>query len=179
MKERCQLIIAGEGGQGVVLAGALLGEAAVRAGFNAAHTSSYGIATRGGYTRSDIIIVPPQEEIAYPRVRQADLIAALSPGAFARLKQEYPRAALLADPRVAEGGAGEGKVLLPWEETARGAGGMRFLNMVVLGALIGYADLFPLGCLEEVVRRQFPGERGENNCRALRVGHGLIRDWAG
>lgn len=177
------MIIGGEGGQGVVLAGALLGEAAVRAGLNAAHTSSYGIATRGGFTRSDVIVTPGEEEIAYPRVRRPQVVVALSPEAVARLQPLCGPDTLLvrdpgsAPPAPAAGGtapaAGYRELVLPLREAARQAGGERVINIVALGAVLGATGMFPAGVLEEVLRARFPGRRAEDNCRAMRSGYGL------
>jgi 2-oxoglutarate ferredoxin oxidoreductase subunit gamma len=52
MKENWQVVLAGEGGQGLVVAGVLLGEAALLDGKNVAQTAAYGIASRGGLTRA-------------------------------------------------------------------------------------------------------------------------------
>lgn len=49
-----RLRFAGFGGQGVVLCGFIFGKAAMRDGKNAIHTQSYGSASRGGLTKSDI-----------------------------------------------------------------------------------------------------------------------------
>jgi 2-oxoglutarate ferredoxin oxidoreductase subunit gamma len=51
-----RLRFAGFGGQGVVLCGYIVGKAAMLDGKNAIHTQSYGSASRGGLTRSDVVI---------------------------------------------------------------------------------------------------------------------------
>lgn len=179
---RWEIILAGEGGQGVVLAGALLGEAAVRAGLNAAHTSAYGIATRGGFTRSDIIVVPGEEEIAYPRVRRPDVLVALTPAAGQRLLPLCQPGTLFLGDRAGDGGqvhmgSPPARVLaIPLREAARQVGGERVVNMVALGALLAATGMFAPQVLEEVLRGRFPGERGETNCRAMWAGYGLLAD---
>lgn len=178
------MVIGGEGGQGVVLAGALLGEAAVRAGLNAVHTSAYGIATRGGFTRSDVIVVPADREILYPRVRRPDLLVALSEGAYRRLAaMAAAGAVLIRDAGVWEGGpAGRGggspgtpwrEITLPLEEAAGREGGRRMVNVVALGAVLGVTGMFAPTFLEEVLRRRFGSERGEASCRAMWAGYRL------
>ncbi len=49
-----RLRFAGFGGQGVVLCGFIFGKSAMRDGKNSIHTQSYGSASRGGLTKSDI-----------------------------------------------------------------------------------------------------------------------------
>ena len=51
-----EIRICGFGGQGIVLAGVVLGEAATRAGFEAVQTQSYGPEARGGAARSEVVI---------------------------------------------------------------------------------------------------------------------------
>ena len=54
-----EIRICGFGGQGIVLAGVILGEAATRAGFEAVQTQSYGPESRGGAARSEVVISSP------------------------------------------------------------------------------------------------------------------------
>jgi len=49
-----KLRFAGFGGQGVVLCGFVFGKAAMLDGLNSIHTQSYGSASRGGLTKSDV-----------------------------------------------------------------------------------------------------------------------------
>ena len=51
-----KLRFAGFGGQGVVLCGFIFGKAAMFEGKNSIHTQSYGSASRGGLTKSDVAI---------------------------------------------------------------------------------------------------------------------------
>ena len=58
------------GGQGIVLAGVIMGEAAIADGMNAVQTQSYGPESRGGAAKSEVII--SGDEIDYPAVVEAD-----------------------------------------------------------------------------------------------------------
>ncbi len=53
---RKEIRICGFGGQGIILAGVILGEAAARAGRQAVQTQSYGPESRGGAARSEVVI---------------------------------------------------------------------------------------------------------------------------
>jgi len=75
-----EIRICGFGGQGIVLTGVILGEAAARAGFEAVQTQSYGPESRGGAARSEVVI--STEPIDYPRVSRADVLIALSQSAY-------------------------------------------------------------------------------------------------
>ena len=61
------IVLSGSGGQGVITAAIILGEAAaIYEDLNAVQTQSYGPEARGGATRSDVVI--SEEPIHYPKV---------------------------------------------------------------------------------------------------------------
>jgi 2-oxoglutarate ferredoxin oxidoreductase subunit gamma len=68
--------LAGLGGQGVVLAGLLLGHAAVHEGLIAAGSNSYGAQSRGSICKAEVVI--SRKPIAYPHVELADIFVAMS-----------------------------------------------------------------------------------------------------
>jgi 2-oxoglutarate ferredoxin oxidoreductase subunit gamma len=71
-----RLRIAGFGGQGVVLCGFIFGKAAMFDGKNSIHTQSYGSASRGGLTTSDVVI---EEGEIYDLVHdEADVLVTMS-----------------------------------------------------------------------------------------------------
>ena len=79
--ERCRIIFAGSGGQGIITAAIILAEAAVLyEGLNAVQSQSYGPEARGGASRSEVII--SDEDIDYPKAVNIDLLLALTDEAF-------------------------------------------------------------------------------------------------
>ena len=75
--QKTQVRIAGFGGQGIVLAGAILGKAAALfEGLNAVMTQSYGPEARGGACSADVVISPGP--IHYPKVTRPDILALMS-----------------------------------------------------------------------------------------------------
>lgn len=75
-----QVILAGTGGQGIILMGIILAKAALLDGNYVIQSQNYGPESRGGASRTDIII--SNEEIYYPKVLNADVFLALSQEAF-------------------------------------------------------------------------------------------------
>lgn len=75
-----ELRLAGFGGQGVVLAGLILGQAAVNDGLYAAGANSYGAQARGSACKADVVIAPGP--IDYPHLDEADLLVAMSQEAY-------------------------------------------------------------------------------------------------
>jgi len=74
--KRVEVIIGGFGGQGTLLAGAILGKAAVFEGKKVVQTQSYGAEARGGAARSEVVI--SDEDIDYPMVIKTDALIAMS-----------------------------------------------------------------------------------------------------
>lgn len=71
-----QFIISGFGGQGVVFAGKLLAEAAMRASLLSTYFPSYGVAMRGGAAKCDVTIA--DAEIGSPVIDRADIVISMS-----------------------------------------------------------------------------------------------------
>lgn len=80
----------GFGGQGIILSGYILGNAAVAENLNALQTQSYGSESRGGACKSDVII--SKEEILEIEADQLDVLVAFSQPAYdayvGRLRRE-------------------------------------------------------------------------------------------
>ena len=77
MKSRCSIRISGFGGQGIILSGFIVGKAAALYDRkNSVFTQSYGPEARGGACRACVVI--DKGPIAYPLVRNADLLIVLS-----------------------------------------------------------------------------------------------------
>ncbi|RKX73813.1 MAG: 2-oxoacid:ferredoxin oxidoreductase subunit gamma, partial [Spirochaetes bacterium] len=71
-----ELIIAGFGGQGVLLTGKLLCVAAMRQGKQVSHIPSYGAEMRGGTANCSVVI--SDEEIASPVIEKPSIVIALN-----------------------------------------------------------------------------------------------------
>ena len=94
--KRKQLVFSGSGGQGVITAAILLGEAAViHEGINAGQSQSYGAAARGGATRSDVIL--SEDKIDFPGVIEPNIVVCLTQEAYSTYAPEIrPGGMLLA-----------------------------------------------------------------------------------
>jgi len=78
--ETLSIRFSGFGGQGIVLAGVIYGEAAVADGLNAVQTQSYGSASRGGASKCDLII--SREKIYELESSQIDVLISKSQDAY-------------------------------------------------------------------------------------------------
>ena len=78
-----QIRIAGIGGQGIKVAGTILGEAATECGYHASQVVTYTPAARGGPIYSDIQV--SDKPIQYPVIEKPQVLAGLG-----RMQQESP-----------------------------------------------------------------------------------------
>ena len=95
---RTEIRICGFGGQGIILAGIILGKAASLFDENeAVQTQSYGPEARGGASKCEVVI--DNKLIEYPKVQNLDVLVAMSTEALLKyvedLKQERT---LIVDP---------------------------------------------------------------------------------
>jgi len=70
---RIEILVGGYGGQGILLAGYIIGNAAMLKGYNVTYLPSYGPEARGGRCASRVII-DTEREIDYPLIRRADYL---------------------------------------------------------------------------------------------------------
>jgi len=88
---RRQIRLCGLGGQGIVIAGSILAQAALREKKSVGLSSGYGSQVRGGISKSDLVL--SDTFIDFPLVTQIDLLVAM-------LQEAYQESL----PLVAEGG---------------------------------------------------------------------------
>lgn len=168
--------VAGAGGQGVVLAGLLLAEAAVAAGRNATHAQAYGPESRGGASKAEVIIA--DGEIDFPCADEVDVLVALTRDAYARYAGQLAPGGLLivdADHVAVDLPHAAAAHALPLTATAvRVLGTAVGANLVALGALAGLSGAVPVDALEHAVAARRPGGSAERALLALRAGLDLI-----
>jgi 2-oxoglutarate ferredoxin oxidoreductase subunit gamma len=172
MKEEIRIV--GFGGQGIILAGVILGEAAMRAGHWAVQTQSYGPESRGGAARSEVVI--SSDPIDYPRVSRADVVIAMSQEGYDRYGGELDDGGVV----VVDGDlvVAAGAKAMPFTKTAEKVGRKIVSNIVMLGYLGALLDIIPRGLLEETMLANIPKGTEELNRRALAAGWALHEDHA-
>jgi len=174
MKGRAEVRLAGEGGQGLILAGVILAEAAaVYDGLNATQTQSYGPEARGGASKSEVVI--SDEQIDYPKVIEADFLLAMSQEACDRYVGNLKREGLLIvdSAHVTRLPLGRSAVQAPITQLAEEATGRRITaNVVALGILVGLSGVVSRQAVEAAVKARAPKGTEELNARALAAGLG-------
>lgn len=169
--------LTGRGGQGIMLAGAILAEAAMRDGRHVAQTQEYGPEARLGATRADVIVAAGP--IAYPEVDVADLLLCLSrDGALRYITRLAPGGRAVVDTRFIDDVRVKAPdtatlIALPLLVTARAVGDEIATNVVGLAALVGLSHVVSVESLEAALVARAKAEFAELNRRALAEGLSL------
>ncbi len=171
--ERTEVRIAGFGGQGVVLAGVLLGRAALEDGRYAVQTQSYGAEARGGAARSEVIIT--DQPALYPEVVAPHLMVVLSQAALDRYLEDLrPEGVLIADAELVTRIPERPEGLLLQERFTEVAGkelGRPIVaNMVMLGFMVQATGLVGLHSLRAAVKKGVPPGTEQLNLKAVERG---------
>jgi 2-oxoglutarate ferredoxin oxidoreductase subunit gamma len=134
-----EIVIAGFGGQGVMLAGKLLAQTAMRAGREVTYMPSYGAEVRGGTANCMVVIA--DHEIACPVVSRPDSLIVLNKASLNKFAPRLKNGGLLimnsslidSEPELDESIE---VVAVPADELAVELGSPKITNMVAIGAYL-------------------------------------------
>lgn len=174
-----QISLSGTGGQGLILAGIILAEAALLDGKQAIQTQSYGPEARGGASKAEVII--DDVEIDYPKVLEADILLAMSQEACTKyVKMLKKQGMLLIDTTlVRETPEGIDAIILPLSITAAAQekfGSPMFANIIALGALVGSTCVVSRESVRSAVLNRVPKGTETINQQALEYGFTIGMD---
>jgi 2-oxoglutarate ferredoxin oxidoreductase subunit gamma len=171
MGRRYEVRLAGTGGQGAILAGIILAEAAIRDGKNVVQTQSYGPEARGGASRSEVVI--SEGEIHYPKVLEADITLCMSQEACDRYSgQTRKRGLLVLDGDHVNRAPTTRAVRIPLTSLAKEVTGRAITaNVVGLGVLAGLTGIVSRESLEQAVEAHAPHGTNRLNLAALEAGY--------
>jgi 2-oxoglutarate ferredoxin oxidoreductase subunit gamma len=175
--ETTEIRISGFGGQGVILAAYVIGKAtAVMEGRHATLNQSFGPEARGSACSAQLIL--SDEPIAYPYVRRADILVAMSQDALRQFIGEVRDGGMVlfddslvagrADPRIRMLGA-------PASRCAEQLGKRIVGNMVMVGLFTATTEIVSVEAIQEAVRTSVPTGSEKLNLSALERGLELGR----
>jgi len=168
-KERYEVILAGSGGQGLVLSGIMLAEAAILEGKNVVQSVSYGIASRGGFSMAGVII--DREEIIFQEVENADVVLALTEEAMEKFQAlSEAGAAIVYDTTLLKPRRGKRLYGQPFTDMASRLGNVGMANIIALGYMAKVNGMVKIESLAEVIRKRFSGDVRDANLKALQAG---------
>jgi len=176
--KRIEIRICGLGGQGVVLAGEILGRAAVYDGNYVVQTQSYGAEARGSAAKGEVII--SDEKIGFPMVRKCDVLVAMSQSTLNQyLKDLKENKILLVDEdMVKEVPSVKARVFrIPATKVAETKLKSRiYANVVMLGALTKITGIVSKRSVEKAIIDSVSEEMRENNLRGFKMGFRLLNE---
>jgi 2-oxoglutarate ferredoxin oxidoreductase subunit gamma len=170
-------MLCGLGGQGIVLAGAILSQAAFNDGKWVSSTDSYGAAARGGACRAEVVI--SEGPIVFPYVIAADTLIAMYQTAYDRyvgLVKPGEGLVIYDDRFVPEEMKGLKYVGIPASKMAieKLNSGMA-ANVIILSAAVEMTNLVSRKGLRSAVEEIIPERLRELNLKAMSIGFRLGR----
>lgn len=174
---RQEIRFAGFGGQGLLLAGILLGKtAALYAGKQAAQTQSYGTEARGGASQCNVVI--DDREITYVGVVSPDIFVVMSQEAYEKLVGEVKQGGLVfydADLVKTKENPALRQVPIPSTSAAKGLGRQMVANVVMLGAMVEGTQIVAPDLAKACLKESVPAGTEELNLKAFDLGRSFIK----
>ncbi|MGS0972004.1 MAG: 2-oxoacid:acceptor oxidoreductase family protein [Candidatus Izemoplasmataceae bacterium] len=156
-----QLIIAGFGGQGVMLMGQLLSFAATNKDINTLWFPSYGPETRGGTANCSVTI--SEESVNSPVISKPDSLIIMNKPSLAKFQDKLKKdgclfinTSLVKDVPIRDG---VNVYKIPANDIASKLGNPKVANMVMMGAYLAVTKVFSQEDIIEVLKEKFVGEK--------------------
>ena len=170
-----RVVIAGFGGQGVMLMGQILAQAATDEGLKTVWIPSYGPESRGGTANCFVTI--SDQPINAPMVSESDTLIAMNMPSLEKFEKKIRKggrllvnASLIKDHEYRKDIEVHEVAV---NDIALEIGNLKVANMVMLGAYLQASGIFEPEALEKVFKDKFTGKKAELldlNMRALRRG---------
>lgn len=165
MTER--ILIAGAGGQGIMLLGKVLAESAMRDNKNVTWFPSYGAEVRGG--KAYCMVVISDEEISSPYLEQADTLIAMNALSFKHFQKNIRKGGLLVvnTSLVKENAENKNVKQLgqPFTDIALKLGNIKIANMVAIGFYIAQKKIIGPKKVLQAIEEMAP--QGRNDLIAI------------
>lgn len=170
-----KILIAGFGGQGIVVIGNLIARAAVIERKNVVGMVAYGAEMRGGTAYATVIV--SEEEIGNPFVAHPDIAVILNQPSLDKFEADVrPRGLVLLNTSMAQRPLNRSdlnRIEVDATRIAHGLGNLKVANVVALGALIGQSKLLAMESVEKSLSDLFAAKNPKLiklNVEALRAG---------
>lgn len=178
MGEIRQIMLCGLGGQGVVLAGTILGYAGVNDGKWVAGSSAYGAQARGGYTQAGVII--SDKPISFPHIIEADVLIAMAQEAYDEYIEnvEGENGLVIYDEQMVsiKDISGLKQIGIPATNIAtKELNNKQMANMVILGAAVETSNIVTKDALISAVEENVSERFKVLNLEAIELGFKLAK----
>lgn len=170
-------IIAGFGGQGVLLAGEVLANAFMIAGKNVTWYPCYGAEMRGGTVNCEIVM-NDTEEVSAVNKKEADFVVALNQASVEKFVSKIKKGGwMIANSSLAKEiktRADINYLFAPITKLAENVGNIKMTNILALGILAKVSKLVTLESLNDALDAVIPAHRKNLmplNLKALKIGY--------
>ena len=171
--EREEVAMGGFGGQGIVLAGYIIGQAvSIYDKKNAVLIQDYGPEARGGACRAQVVI--EDKEISYPFMENPSVMAVMSQEAYAKYTSSLRKgASLLVDSTLVRVDNPNGFKMysVPATDIAQELGRTAVANIVMLGFLTAITKITSFEAMKKAVIASVPKGTEELNTKAFERGY--------
>lgn len=174
------IILAGFGGQGILLIGKMLAYAGMQEGKEVSWLPSYGPEMRGGTCNCTVVI--SDRAVGSPVIQRPQAVLAMNLPSLEKFEKDLkPGGFLLINTSLidSKGSRDDVRIIeVPANEIAGELGNPRGANMVALGAYVGVSNAVSIEQLENVVRHTFAAKPSviDVNLEALHRGIELGRE---
>ena len=169
-----ELRLSGSGGQGLILAGVVLAEAALKDGKCAIQSQSYGPEARGGSSKAEVII--SDGKIDFVKVQKCDMLLCLTQDSCDKYGKDFTSVLILDDSLTMKHPEPEKVVKIPiLSSAAEKMGKPMVANIIALGAVNGLLNLVSKESLLAAIIERVPKGTEELNKKALEMGYELIK----
>ena len=174
------VIIAGFGGQGVILAGKILAQAGMDHGLEVTWLPSYGPEMRGGTANCTVVL--SEEAVGSPIVDNPTALIAMNLPSLDKFEARVAKeGVILVNRSLINRDVARDDVMVvsvPLNELAKKSGSDRALNMVALGAYLKATQFLPLDTVQNTMERMLEkdgkGKFVPMNKQALEEGYNAV-----
>ena len=167
-----EVVITGFGGQGIILAGSILGKAAALGDhLESTLVQSYGPESRGGACSAQVVISTRQ--IHYPYIEKPDILACMSQSAYEKyIDQLKPEGLLLIDQDLVRPRAGGREYFaVPATRMAEDLGRVMMANIIMVGFVTAITQVITKEAAIQSVTQSVPKGTETANTAAFEKGY--------
>lgn len=169
--EKKEIIMTGFGGQGIVLAGRIIGTAAaIGDGRESTFVQSYGPESRGGACSAQVVIA--DKIIHYPYIRKCDFLICMSHAGYEKyIEALKPDGVLLVESDLVRPRGKEVDFFaIPATRMAEELGRKMMANIIMLGFFTAITRLISVRAFQETIVKSMPKGTEEKNLLAFNKG---------
>jgi len=170
---RDEIILGGFGGQGIILAGYIMGKgASLFDKKHATHIQDYGPEARGGACRTEVVI--SDSKISYPYIDNPSVLAVMSQEAYTKYSPGMRQdTVLLIDEDLVKPKKSKhaGFFAVPATRIAQELGRVAVANVVMLGFITAVTNVVSVDAMKKAVLESVPKGTEELNTKAFDRGY--------